>query len=184
MDKVIEADLYRYGELTGTRGFLKGLSFPGFRFTYILRKLSKCRNHTVKKKLWHILFTRYQYRYGFQIPFNTEIGEGMYISHFGTLVIHEKAKIGRNFTVTYGITIGQTNRGRLKGCPTIGDNVWLGTGVVIVGNVNIGSNVLIAPNSFVNFDVPDHSMVIGNPGRIIKRENPTEGYILSVLEKN
>jgi len=72
----------------------------------------------------------------------------------------------------------------LKGYPTIGDNVWLGTGVVIVGNVNIGSNVLIAPNTFVNFDVPDHSMVIGNPARIIKKENPAEGYILSVLERN
>ena len=63
----------------------------------------------------------------------------------------------------------------------IGDKVWIGTGAVIVGRIDIISNVLIAPNSFVNFDVPDNSLVIGNPARIIQRENATEGYINSIL---
>jgi len=125
---------------------------------------------------------RYGIKYGYQIPHNTEIGEGLYLGHFGTIVINENAKIGKNFTITHGITIGQANRGRLKGCPTIGNNVWLGTGAVIVGNINIGSNVLVAPNSFVNSDVPSNSLVIGNPAKIVSKENPTEGYILYVLE--
>lgn len=55
--------------------------------------------------------------------------------------------------------------------------VWIGTGSVIVGNVKIGSNVLIAPNSFVNMNVPNNSLVIGNPAKIISKENPTDGYI-------
>ena len=55
--------------------------------------------------------------------------------------------------------------------------MWIGTNAVIVGNVRIGSDVLIAPLSFVNFDVPDHSIVIGNPAKIISRENAVEGYI-------
>jgi serine O-acetyltransferase len=46
-----------------------------------------------------------------------------------------------------------------------------------VGKIVIGDNVLIAPNSYVNFDVPSHSIVIGNPAKIISRNNPTEGYI-------
>jgi len=181
MDKEIKADLYRYGGLTGTKGFIKGLSYPGFRYTYLLRKASKSRKHTIKRRLLTILLHRYGYKYGYQIPYTTEIGEGLYIGHFGTIVINDKAKIGRNFTITHGITIGQANRGKLKGYPTIGNNVWIGTGGVVVGNINIGSNVLIAPNSFVNFDVPDHSLVLGNPAKIVKQENPTEGYIISVL---
>ena len=64
-----------------------------------------------------------------------------------------------------------------KGRPTIGDNVWIGAGTIIVGKIHIGDDVLIAPNSFVNFDVADHSIVIGNPGKIIPKQNPTRDYI-------
>ena len=66
--------------------------------------------------------------------------------------------------------------------PTIKDNVWIGTNAVIVGNITIGEDVLIAPLTYVNFDVPDHSIVIGNPGKIISRENATEDYIIRVKE--
>lgn len=72
-----------------------------------------------------------------------------------TIVINGKARIGKNCNIAHGITIGQANRGKLKGYPTVGDSVWIGTGSVIVGNINIGSNVLIAPNSFVNVDVKE-----------------------------
>ena len=75
------------------------------------------------------------------------------------------------------VTIGQESRGKRKGSPKIGDNVWIGTNAVIVGNITIGNDVLIAPLAHVNFDVPDHSIVIGNPAKIIRRENATAGYI-------
>ena len=64
-----------------------------------------------------------------------------------------------------------------KDIQQIGDNVWIGTNSVIVGNIKIGNDVLVAPLTFVNFDVPDHSVVIGNPAKIIFKENATEGYI-------
>ncbi len=59
----------------------------------------------------------------------------------------------------------------------MGNKVWIGSNSVIVGNVKIGNNVLIAPNAFVNFDVPNDSICFGNPAKIIKKENATEGYI-------
>ena len=124
---------------------------------------------------------KYSYKYGYQIPSVTQIGEGFFIGHHGTIVINPKAKIGKNCNIAHNVTIGQANRGRLKGVPTIGDNVWMGTGCVIVGNINIESNVLIAPNSYVNVDVPANSIVIGNPCKIISRENPCEGYINHIL---
>ena len=92
-------------------------------------------------------------------------------------MINPKAVLGKNINIATGVTIGQENRGKRAVAPTIGDNVWIGTNAVIVGKITIGCDVLIAPNSYVNFDVPDHSIVIGNPARIITRENATEGYI-------
>ena len=76
-----------------------------------------------------------------------------------------------------GVTIGQQNRGKNEGFPTIGNEVWIGTNAVIVGNITIGDNVLIAPNSFINFDVPSNAIVMGNPASISPKENATEGYI-------
>lgn len=65
------------------------------------------------------------------------------------------------------------------GTPIIGNNVFLGTNSIVVGKVKIGNDVLIAPGAYVNFDIPDHSIVIGNLGKIITKENATEGYIAS-----
>lgn len=73
--------------------------------------------------------------------------------------------------------IGQENRGKRKGTPIIGNEVWIGANAVIVGNIKIGNDVLIAPLSYVNFDVPDHSIVVGNPAKIISKEFATKDYI-------
>jgi serine O-acetyltransferase len=98
------------------------------------------------------------------------------------IVINGHARIGKNCNIGHCVTIGQTNRGPRKGCPTIGDRVWIGAGSVLVGKITIGSDVLIAPNSYINMDIPPKSLVIGNPCRIIPKENPCEGYINYVLE--
>lgn len=67
--------------------------------------------------------------------------------------------------------------GGRQGAPVIGNEVWIGINAAIVGKVTIGDDVLIAPNSYVNCDVPSHSIVFGNPCIIKHRENVTEGYI-------
>lgn len=67
--------------------------------------------------------------------------------------------------------------GGRRRAPVIGNEVWIGINAAIVGKVTIGDDVLIAPNSYVNCDVPSHSIVFGNPCIIKHRENATEGYI-------
>ena len=182
MNRLIKADLYRYGRLSGLSGLVKGiLTIPGFKYMFFFRKASECKRRSIPGLFYRLFLKRYSVKYGFQIPLSARIGEGFYIGHFGTIVISSKAIIGKNCNIAHGVTIGKANRGKLKGYPTIGNNVWIGTGSVIVGNVSIGSDILIAPNSFVNFDVPDHSLVIGNPAKIIPKENPTEGYITDIL---
>ncbi len=119
----------------------------------------------------------HQIKYGYQIYPETQIGEGFYLGHWGALVINPKTKIGRNCNIAQGVTIAQANRGKNEGVPKIGDEVWIGPNAVIVGNIKIGNNVLIAPNAYVNFDVPENSVVIGNPAQITTNLNATQGYI-------
>lgn len=126
---------------------------------------------------WIMRYLHYTKLTQIQIGITTEIGEGFFIGHCGRIIINSRAKLGKNVNIATGVTIGTENRGKRKGCPTISDNVWIGTNAVIVGRITIGTDVLIAPNSYVNFDVPPHSIVIGNPARIISCENATESYI-------
>ena len=64
----------------------------------------------------------------------------------------------------------------------MGNNVFIGINATVVGKISIGNDVLIAPNSYVNVDVPSHSVVIGNPGTIHSKENATYGYVNYIVE--
>ena len=107
----------------------------------------------------------------------TKIGYGLYIGHPYGLTINPAAVIGNNCNIHKGLLIGQENRGKRKGTPTIGNDVWIGVNVAIVGKITIGDDVLIAPNTYVNCDVPSHSVVFGNPCVIKHKDNATEDYI-------
>jgi serine O-acetyltransferase len=75
-----------------------------------------------------------------------------------------------------GATIG-FSQGKKPGAPRLGNCVYVGLNATILGGVVIGDDVMIAPNTFVNQDVPSHSIVIGNPCKIIHKENATNQYI-------
>ncbi len=114
---------------------------------------------------------------GISLEKNPSIGEGFIIGHWGKIVINGNARLGSQFYVTHGVTIGRDVRGKRKGVPTFGEKVCIRANSTVVGNIHIGNDVLIAPNTFVNFDVPDHSVVIGNPASIHYRDNATEGHL-------
>lgn len=116
-----------------------------------------------------------------EIPINTQIGGGIYIGHPYCITINPKAVIGKNVNIHKGLTIGQENRGARKGAPVIGDRVWIGVNCTIVGHITIGEDVMIAPNTFVNCDVPSHSVVFGNPCIIKPKEYATKGYINNTI---
>ena len=177
MNTYIKSDLHRFQ--SGPYSFwklLQGFRSQGFRYMFFLRKCADASNPLtfLFYKLW---LRRYSFKYGFQISPSTKIGYGLYLGHFGTIIISVNAVIGNNCNIGPGVTIGRDHRGKRKGAPTIGNQVWIGTNSVIVGNVSIGDNVLIAPNSFVNNDIPPNSIAIGNPVKIIERSDATEGYI-------
>lgn len=114
---------------------------------------------------------------GIEFLGNSNIGNCFLIGHWGKIVINGNAKFGDEIMFTHGVTIGRDIRGKHKGYPTFGNRVCIRTNSTVVGNITIGDDVLIAPNTFVNFDVPSHSIVIGNPAKIISRNNATEGHL-------
>lgn len=115
--------------------------------------------------------------YHVEISDSVKIGKGLYIGHPYGITINPKAILGENVNIHKGVTIGQENRGKRKGAPIIGDCVWIGVNSTIVGRITIGDDVLIAPNTYVNCDIPSHSVVFGNPCVIKHRDNATENYI-------
>ncbi|WP_159473016.1 serine acetyltransferase [Chryseobacterium sp. 18068] len=174
----IQKDFYREsGKWLSTFKILTKCVNPNLHFIYILRKTQKYSNTPVLGLYWKVVLRHFQIKYGFQIYPETQIGEGFYLGHWGSLVINPKTIIGKNCNIAQGVTIGQQNRGKNEGYPVIGNEVWIGPNAVIVGKINIGNNVLIAPNAYVNFDIPDNSVVTGNPAKVYPNENATEGYI-------
>ena len=180
MSNAFKKDLYRYYGTQGEPLLKRIFRSPELKYIAAFRKANAC-NFKPLKALYTLRLLRLSHKTQIQIPARTSIGEGFYIGHHGRLIIHPDAKLGKNVNVATGVTIGMENRGKRKGAPTIGDCCWIGTNAVIVGNVTIGSDVLIAPLSYVNFDVPDHSIVIGNPAKIIARENATADYICNCI---
>lgn len=169
IDTFINADICRYGHRRGVvLDFLK-----------YLRKAHFCNN-----RFWMLYYKwrlrRYRLKYGLEIMPECEIGKGLYLGHAFNITINKNAIIGENCNIHKGVVIGRENRGKRKGCPTIGNNVWIGINSAIVGDIVIGDDVLIAPCSFVNCDVPSHSVVFGNPCIIKHRDHATEGYINNV----
>ena len=180
MNSVFKKDLYRYYGEEGEPFFKKIFRPLELKYIALYRKANMCRFLPLKL-FYMVRLLRMSYRTKIQIPARTTIGEGLYIGHLGRVIIHPDAKLGRNINIGTGVTIGMENRGKRKGVPEISDNCWIGTNAVIVGNVKIGSDVLIATLTYVNFDVPDHIVVIGNPGRIIHKENATIDYICNCV---
>ena len=105
---------------------------------------------------------------GIEIHPAAQIGRGLFIDHGMGVVIGETTVIGDNVTLFQGVTLGGTGKERGKRHPTIGNNVVIGTGAKVLGNITIGNESIIGANAVVIRDVPAHSTVVGVPGRIAK----------------
>ena len=154
--------------------YVGGGKIPYFQKLY--RKAQNAKNPLVKK--WYrLLFKLVRDKRHIELAVETSIGPGLYFGHAYCITINPAAVLGKNINLHKGVTIGQENRGIREGVPVIGDNVWIGINATVVGAIRIGNDVLIAPNAYVNCDVPDHSVVFGNPCIIKHRDNATECYI-------
>lgn len=99
-----------------------------------------------------------------------KIGKGLFIDHGIGVVIGETAEIGKNCVMYHNVTLGGTGKHKGKRHPTIGDNVLIGTGSILLGPIIIGNNVKIGANTFIiNRNVPDNCTVVGTPAVIVRK---------------
>src|SRR6478609_6684934 len=104
---------------------------------------------------------------GIEIHPGATIGRRFFIDHGTGVVIGETSEIGDDVLVYQGVTLGGTGKDTGKRHPTIGDGVVIGTGATILGSIHIGNHVKIGAGSVVVHPVPDHSTVVGVPGRVV-----------------
>lgn len=170
-ESILKKDKIRYKET----------NIPVFQKFY---RKTQSANNVVLRVIYKILFCITRNMRGIEMSDKTEIGPGLYICHAYCITINEKSKLGSNINIHKGVTIGQENRGIRKGAPLIGNRVWIGINSTIVGKITIGDDVMIAPNTFINCDVPSHSVVFGNPCIIRHKKNAVEGYINNPVAEN
>ena len=115
---------------------------------------------------------------GIEIHPGATIGRRCFIDHGMGVVIGETAEIGDDALLYQGVTLGGTGKEKGKRHPTIGNNVVIGTGAKILGNITIGDHTKIGAGSVVIRSVPDHSTVVGVPGRVVRSRVETETAII------
>jgi serine O-acetyltransferase len=113
---------------------------------------------------------------GISLPADCEIGEGLYIGHFGGIVLCGAVRIGHNCNIAQNVTLGTLGNGK-GGAPTIGNRVFIGAHSVLVGDVTVGDDAMICAGSVVNRPVPARAVVLGNPARVISYDGSFD-YVL------
>ena len=167
-------DYYRMTGKQGCKSLLVDFLFRhNVRWAFYYRRFHS--GHRMAKVGLYLLSRKY----GIEVSDTAEIGKGIYLGHPYNITIGSDVKIGDNVNLHKGCTIGKITAGKRAGSPVIGNCVFIGINATIVGGITIGDDVMIAPNAFVNFDVPSHSVVLGNPGIIHKKNEATKLYIIN-----
>lgn len=170
-------------DFTNNEGFWKRkkmfLLYPEKKQIYFFRKAQYYANskNIFLRLLWSWKWLRMR-KQGCQISLKAQIGKKLKFLHYGTRVIVGKAIIGENCIMGINVIIGlayNTEKQEYQ-APTIGNKVYIGHNSSLVGGITIGDHVLVAPNTYVNKDVPSHSIVLGN-NVIIPKQNASDKFL-------
>jgi serine O-acetyltransferase len=147
------------------------LAYPGFharQFHRVAHQLWLWRVPVFPRLVSHIG----RFCTGIEIHPGARIGEGFFIDHGMGVVIGETAEIGDNVLLYQGVTLGGTSLQKVKRHPTLGNNVVVGMGAKVIGNITIGDGSKIGAGSVVVNSVPPNATVVGVPGRVVAIRNP------------
>lgn len=150
------------------KSILEVFLYPSFR-AQIYHKMSKFFYNHRMFFIARLISEFAKRRTGIEIHPGATIGKGLFIDHGTGVVIGETAIIGDNVIMFHGVTLGGTgNEKTKKRHPTIGNNVFIGSGAKVLGNINIGNNVKIGANAVVLKDVEEGRTIVGVPGCVVK----------------
>lgn len=147
------------------------LAYPGFHARQMHRlahTLFKWKVPVIPRLISHAS----RFLTGIEIHPGAKIGEGFFIDHGMGIVIGETAEIGDNVTMYQGVTLGGTSHQKIKRHPTLGNNVAVGVGAQLIGDITIGDNTKVGAGSVVVNSVPANATVVGVPGRVVAVRNP------------
>ena len=177
----IYSDLYRYYSERSVKTLLKAIFFnSGYQMCFFYRISNYCLQ---EKKIILLPFFKILLKISCKVNncelhALTKIGRGLYLGHCSGIIISGYTTIGNNVNISQQVTIGIAGRGKDRGVPIIGNNVFIGPGAKIFGKISIGNYVAIGANAVVTKDVPDNAVVVGVPGKVISY-NGTNDLILN-----
>jgi serine O-acetyltransferase len=163
----IRADFNAHGRQWGAQGFWALVIYRFGRWRYTVRPVVLRKPLSA---LYHVLYKCIQILTGIELPCEVPIGSGFIIEHSGGIVVSGFASFGDNCRIRNGVVIG-LSRVDEPCAPQLGNDVDVGTGAKLLGNIRIGNHVRIGANAVVITDVPDHSIAVGVPA-VIKPLGP------------
>jgi serine O-acetyltransferase len=147
------------------------LCYPGFK-AILAHRFLHVVYHTLRLKLLsRVISQTVRFFTGVEIHPAAQIGPGFFIDHGHGVVIGETTIIGSNVTLYQGVTLGGTGKECGKRHPTLKDNVVVGAGAKILGNLTLGDSSKVGAGSVVVRDVPDHATVVGIPAVVVRHGN-------------
>jgi serine O-acetyltransferase len=172
------ADMARYGggRRAWSPAFIRSLITEGYSHPGILAIVVyrfgqwvsyRCRIPIVRQiceLYYYYLFTWVRFTLQIELPRSTAIDGGLRIDHFGGIIINSQAVAGKNFTITHGVLLGETD----TGVPVLGDNVSLGVGARVIGGITLGNYVQVGCGAVVTKSFSDGAVVAGVPAKLLR----------------
>jgi serine O-acetyltransferase len=152
------------------------LCYPGFH-AVLLHRFSHWLYNANVPLIPRVISQISRFFTGIEIHPGATIGKRFFIDHGMGVVIGETADIGDDVLIYQNVTLGGTGNERGKRHPTIGNNVVIGTGAKVLGDIQVGNNARIGAGSVVVRSVPENSTVVGIPGRVVRYHVPHEGVL-------
>ncbi|MDB5870406.1 MAG: serine O-acetyltransferase [Polaromonas sp.] len=176
----LKADTFRiFGHFNWLLAFKGMISNRAFRVVASLRLCQSAHHQSPVLRQLLLLPARIMHRLacqsaGIELPWKTVIAPGLALTHGRGIVVNAHARIGQNVTIFHGVTLGQRDfisrdGSRTTSYPVIEDDVWIGPHAIVVG-ATIGKGSRIAGGAYVFENIPPHSVVLGNPGKIVKTD--------------
>lgn len=182
LKKYIASDLFRYMTSSSPKAFMRAWFIPGFRYCFFMRC---CQYFTYSKlhMLWlpiyfifRLILRHYQFKYGISIHHTCKVGPGLYIGHFGNIIINPNAIIGKNCNLSPGVLLGLNfnKDNRQFEYPVVGDRVSIGNDAKLIGGVSVGNGALIGVSTVVTKSLPANAVAVGIPAKIINYEGASQ----------
>jgi serine O-acetyltransferase len=167
----VKADVSRFqDEGPDRRSLFRGLLSQGFQALLVYRIFRWCYERGIPTQPVRFFFERFiEVTTGISIPVQARIGKGLRIHHFGGIIVHPQTVIGENCTLYHGVTLGDL--GGWGGAPRIGNDVVIGAGAKVIGEIEVGDESRIGANAVVLKAVPARHLAVGVPAVIKEIEN-------------